>query len=126
MKYFWVSTLLSSPLIIYFMAQNIGFFDQFSLCLKTCMFYLVSATPPFLLLKIGRFFKLGLCDRYQVLAIFAELATYLDVLISPPPLNLLLKLKIAAFHIHGKNFLKVSYLDLSFRSHHSDTLPTDV
>ena len=65
-----------------------------SLFLKTCMFYLVSVTPPFLLLKIGRFFKLGLCDRYQVLAIFAELATYLDVLISPPPLNLLLKLKI--------------------------------
>ena len=63
--------------------------------LKTCMFYLVSITPPFLLLKIGRFlFKLGLCDRYQVLAICAELATYLGVLISPPPLNLLLKLKI--------------------------------
>ena len=77
-----------------FYGSKYWLFDHFLLCLKTCMFCLFSATPPFLLLKIGRFFKLGLCDRYQVLAICAELATYLGVLISPPPLNLLLKLKI--------------------------------
>ena len=70
-------------------------------------------------------FKLGLCDRYQVRLFLLNLQR-ISTSGFAAVVELLLKLlKVAVFHIHGKNFLKASYLDVSFWSHHSDTLPTD-